>query len=216
MKKLLLSAAAILVLAGIGFYAAGPLGFGPPPMGKVLTAAEKANCGLTAEVTEGPYYVSGTAEFKDGNVNATNLPGTPIQISGHVYQGLDNTKPVAGAAIEIWHTDSSGNYHPNANGAATKYTADQLALRGFIKTDATGAYHFTTIYPGEYTGRTRHIHIKVTPEGGKTLTTQLILAKPGDAISFDDDTVSKGLPNCALLKFDETATPESASFDFRL
>ena len=81
-------------------------------MGKALTAAEKPTCGITAEVTEGPYYVSGTAEFKDGNVNATNLPGDPLQISGHVYEGLDNSKPVANAVTEIWHTDTAGYYHP--------------------------------------------------------------------------------------------------------
>ena len=214
MKRYVLIGVAAILLAGVAILVNGPLG--APPDGKILTAAEKSNCGKTAEVTEGPYYVSGTAEFKDGNVNPTNLSGDPLQISGHVYEGLDNSKPVAGAMIEIWHTDSTGNYHPNGNGPTTNYKPEDIALRGFVKTDATGAYKFTTIYPGEYSGRTRHIHIKVTETGKAKLTTQLILAKPGDQISFDDDTVSKGLPTCHLLKFDETTKPQSASFDFRL
>ena len=215
MNKIVFGAAVILVLGGIGYFAAGPM-LGGPAMGKTLAAAEKSNCGITAAVTQGPYYVSGTSEFKDGNVNAAKLPGDPIQISGHVYAGLDNTKPIANATIEIWHTDAQGNYHPAGNGPTTNYKPEDIALRGFVKTDATGAYKFTTIYPGEYPGRTRHIHIKVTPPGKATLTTQLILAKAGDEISFDDDTISNGLPRCHMLKFDEAARPKTASFDFRL
>ena len=214
MKRYVLIGVAAIFLAGVAILLNGPLV--APPDGKILTAAEKSNCGKTAEVTEGPYYVSGTSEFKDGNVNATNLAGVPIMISGHVYEGLDNTNPVANAKIEIWHTDATGNYHPNGNGPSTNYQPEDIALRGFVKTDAIGAYKFITIYPGEYTGRTRHIHIKVTPTGKPTLTTQLILAKIGDKISFDDDTISKGLPTCHLLKFDKTTKPQSASFDFRL
>ena len=206
---------AVVLLAAAAVLAAqlpllGPLG------GSVLIAAEKTACGKTAEVTEGPYYVSGTSEFKDGNVNATNLAGDPIMISCHVYEGLDNSKPMANAKLEIWHTDAAGNYNPNGNGPATNYQPEEIVLRGFVKTDATGAYKFTTIYPGEYTGRTRHIHIKVTPESKATLTTQLILAKTGDKISFDDDTISQGLPTCHQLKFHATTKPKSANFEFRL
>lgn len=215
MNRYILGGIAALLLAGVAISTFGPM-LGRPPMGTTLTAAEKSNCGITAEVTEGPYYLSGTTEFKEGNVNSKNLPGDPLQISGHVYDGLDNTKPVANAMIEIWHTDAAGNYHPNGNGPTTNYKPQDIALRGFVRTDASGAYKFTTIYPGEYTGRTRHIHIKVTPTGKATHTTQLILAKVGDKISFDDDTVSQGLPTCHLLKVDKSTQPQSAIFDFRL
>ena len=46
-------------------------------------------------------------------------------------------------------------------------------LRGYVLTDATGGFTIETIVPGEYPGRTEHIHVKVTPPGGSTLTTQL-------------------------------------------
>jgi protocatechuate 3,4-dioxygenase beta subunit len=189
--------------------------FAPPDVMK-LTAAEKAACGLSVAVTEGPYYVSGTGALADGNLNATGLPGVAIAISGHVYEGLDNSKPVANAKIEIWHADSSGSYHPNSNGDVSAYKAADVALRGFVMTDADGAYHFTSIYPGQYTGRTRHIHFKITA-GSKMLTTQLIIPSlAGDALTFDDDTIAQGLPACALLKFDTGVTPEAAVFDFRV
>ena len=213
MNKKLVAAAALVVLAGGAWFLSSTL---MQPFGHTLTAEEKANCGLSVEVTEGPYYVSGTSALADGNLNTSNLPGTPIAISGHVYEGLDNSKPVANAKIEIWHADTSGSYHPNANGDISNYKPEDIALRGFITTDATGAWKFTTVYPGEYDGRTRHIHFKITA-GGKTLTTQLIIPSlTGDKITFDDDTIAKGLPNCALLKVDTTAKPETASFDFRL
>ena len=212
MKNILLGAVAVVAIAAAVVFACS---MGGPPDVKVLSATEKAACGLSVEVTEGPYYVSGTAALQDGNLNATNLAGTPITISGHVYSGAEGTTPVANAKIEIWHADSTGNYHPNANGDVAKYKPAGLALRGFITTDAQGAYRFDTIYPGEYTGRTRHIHFKIS-NGAKTLTTQLILAVPGDKIGFDEDTIAKGLPSCALLKFDTSAKPETASFDFRL
>ena len=212
MKNFLLGAIAVVAIAAAVTFARS---MGGPPDVKILSAAEKAACGLSVEVTEGPYYVSGTAALKDGNLNASNLAGTPITISGHVYSGADGTTPVANAKIEIWHADPTGNYHPNSNGDVAKYKAQDIALRGYISTDAQGAYSFNTVYPGEYTSRTRHIHFKIS-NGVNILTTQLILAVPGDKIGFDDDTIAKGLPPCALLKFDVSAKPETASFDFRL
>ena len=213
MRMFLVGAGLVVILslaAGAWHVLAGP------PDVKVLSAAEKAACGLSVSATEGPYYVSGTGALKDNALNFTNLPGTAMTLSGHVYEGLDASKPVANAKIEIWHADSAGSYHPNGNGDVVKYKPEDIGLRGFITTDAQGAYHFTTIYPGEYTGRTRHIHFKITA-ADKSLTTQLIIPSlAGDKLTFDDDTIAQGLPACAVLKFDTTTTPESATFDFRL
>jgi protocatechuate 3,4-dioxygenase beta subunit len=205
----------------VGFVAVGYFAvrtFVQPPMfAKALTAAEKQNCGITAEVTEGPYYVSGMPELKDGELNFTGLPGRPLTVSGHVYEGTGDSKPIANAIAEIWHADNSGTYHPNGNGPAARYASADLALRGFVKTGANGLYRFTTIYPGEYSGRTRHIHIKIRAPGKDELTSQLIVPSlAGDALTFDADTVSQGLPNCHLLKIDSSASPAAASFDFRL
>lgn len=209
---------AILLVAGV--FAANQAGLLPGmggPGGRVLTAEEKKNCGITAEVTEGPYYVSGTAALTDGNLNYSSLPGEALSISGHVYEGLDASKPLGNAKLEIWHADDSGSYHPNGNGPTTNYKPGDIALRGFITTDATGAYKFSTVYPGEYSGRTRHIHFKINAPGFPELTTQLIMpAKPGDTLTFDEDTVSKGLPNCQLLKVDAATTPATATFDFHV
>lgn len=201
--------------AGSVAFAAKLLRGGPPV--QALSAAEKTACGLTVEATEGPYWVSGMPELVNGNLNPKKLDGTPLVMSGHVYEGLDTSKPVASAEIEIWHADASGNYHPNGNGPATGYKPEELALRGHVKTDSEGRYTFSTIYPGEYTGRTRHIHFKIRVRGKPELVTQLIIpAMPGDSLTFDTDDIAEGLPNCQLLTLDETSAPARASFDFRV
>jgi protocatechuate 3,4-dioxygenase beta subunit len=207
--------AAVAAASAAAYAITRPFRGGPPV--RTLTAAEKSACALTVEATEGPYWVSALPELKDGNLNFTNLEGVPIEVTGHVYDGLDATKPVANAEVEIWHADSSGNYHPNGNGPASRYKADQLALRGFVKTDTEGKYRFITIYAGEYTGRTRHMHFKIRAEGKPELTTQLIVpAKPGDTLTFDTDDIAEGLPDCQLLAVDQTTSPAKATFDFRV
>ena len=187
------------------------------PARRTLTALEKNTCAKTVEAVEGPYWVSGMAEVTDGNINFTKLEGSPIEVTGHVYDGLDISKPLANAEVEIWHADNSGNYHPNGNGPATNYKVEELALRGFVRTDANGAYRLSTIFPGEYSGRVRHYHFKVRAAGKSELTTQLIFpARAGDTLTFDTDDIAEGLPNCQQLVLDETSSPAKASFDFRL
>ena len=210
-RAFLATGAVIAALGGAAVYLAKPF------QGRQLSAAEKQACGLTVEAVEGPYFVSGMAELKDGDLNFTRLAGVSIEISGHVYDGLGTAKPLTAAAVEIWHADSDGSYHPNGNGPSTGYQTAELALRGFVLTDSEGRYRFTTIYPGEYSGRTRHIHFKIRGPGKPELTTQLIVpAKPGDTLNFDEDDIAEGLPNCQLLTLDETSSPAKATFDFRL
>ena len=53
-------------------------------------------------------------------------------------------------------------------------------LRASLTTDAGGRYRFQTIVPGEYPGRPRHIHYRVSAKGYATLVTQLsLLAERG-------------------------------------
>ncbi len=211
------------LLAGAAFAAVGGASamlfrpfLGPPPH-RVLTAAEKASCGLTVEATEGPYHVTGITELLNGNLNYTGLPGQALEVSGYVFDGIDDSKPLANAVVEIWHADSDGSYHPNGNGAASRYQPDEIALRGYVLTDSQGRYSFRTIYPGEYTGRTRHLHFRIAAPGKPDLVTQLIVpARPGDRLNFDTDDIAEGLPNCQLLVLDQTVTPAKASFDFRV
>ncbi|MDH6280323.1 protocatechuate 3,4-dioxygenase beta subunit [Prescottella agglutinans] len=66
---------------------------------------------------------------------------------------------------------SNGSYSVGDQEAAT--TDDGTYLRGAQTTDAIGVVRFTTIFPGWYTGRTVHIHLKVHIDKKTVLTTQL-------------------------------------------
>lgn len=184
---------------------------------KTTTAQTAAtNCGLTKTVTEGPYYVSGTNELTDGNLNYDSLAGTAITLTGHVYSGADGTNPVKNAKIEVWQADDSGSYHPNANGAANNYSADQLSLRGYVTTTDAGAYTINTIYPGFYEGRARHIHFKISADGFQSVTTQLIFQpKSGDHQTYSTDSIAQSLGECYLMNLSD-ATPQTGAFDFHL
>lgn len=184
---------------------------------KETTAIDAVDCGLTKGVTEGPYYVSGTAELTNGKLNYDNLDSTAISISGHVYAGADGTTPIKNAKIELWQADDSGSYHPNSNGSVSQYSSSEISLRGYVVTDAEGAYKFTSIYPGYYEGRARHIHVKISADGYKSVTTQLIFQpKSGDGQTYSTDGIAQSLGSCYLMKLDDSVSPETGTFTFRL
>jgi protocatechuate 3,4-dioxygenase beta subunit len=181
-------------------------------------AAASSTCTeLTTAATQGPYYVTGTAALADGNLNYDSLPGDSITISGYVFSGTGTDTPLANAIVDIWHADDAGAYWPQSNGPATQYTAEQLSLRGHVVTDAEGFYSFSTIYPGEYEGRARHIHIRATSaDGTQDVTTQLIVSKTGDTTPAANDSIAQSLPACNTMNFTDANGTQTASFDFHL
>jgi protocatechuate 3,4-dioxygenase beta subunit len=123
---------------------------------------------LTPEQTEGPFYKPGSPERERVDQGAT---GQALVLAGRVLSA--GCRPVARARMEFWQADGRGSYD---NGG--------YRLRGHEFTDARGRYRLTTVYPGLYTGRTRHIHVKVAPPSGRTLTTQLYF--PGEPRNASD------------------------------
>lgn len=171
----------------------------------------------TTSTTEGPYYVTGTAALTDGDLNAGKLPGVPIRIAGYVYSGTGKTTPLANAVVDVWQADGSGTYWPPSNGPASGYPAGELRLRGHVVTDAKGYYSFTTISPGEYEGRARHIHIRATSaDGSQDVVTQLIMSKPGDRTPAANDSIARSLPSCHTMAFAPINGISTAFFDFHL
>jgi hypothetical protein len=138
---------------------------GPSPSGigssAVMVLSDcKAPASVTTESTEGPYFKAGSPE--KASLVTAGMEGTRIQLVGLVL--TRSCKPVSGAKVDIWQANARGEYDN------TGYT-----LRGYVKTDANGQYRIETIVPGEYSGRTPHIHVKVEPPGGRVLTTQLYM-----------------------------------------
>jgi protocatechuate 3,4-dioxygenase beta subunit len=121
-------------------------------------------CVLTPELTEGPFYVPDEAIRRDIRAGK---PGTSLLLSLTVL-GASSCKPLANAAVDIWHCDALGVYSGAiANKPGTNF------LRGVQRTNAKGIATFQTIYPGWYPGRAVHIHVKVHLGGSVVHTGQL-------------------------------------------
>lgn len=115
--------------------------------------------GLTPANQEGPYFTEGSPEtsilYQDG------MDGIKLILAGFVVNA--DCLPIPNAKIDFWQADANGTYDNEG------YT-----LRGHQFSDNKGRYLLETVFPGEYASRPiEHIHVKVTPPNGQTLTTQL-------------------------------------------
>ena len=124
---------------------------------------------LSPAKTEGPYFVDEKLNRADIRVDPTDgsvQAGIPLQLTIRAFDSDRGCAPVQGATIDVWHANAQGSY----SDVAQNGTAGKKYLRGFQKTDASGAVKFTTIYPGWYQGRTIHIHFKVRLFDGSSET----------------------------------------------
>jgi protocatechuate 3,4-dioxygenase beta subunit len=129
---------------------------------------------LMSSVTEGPYYLDGARVRKDITEGKS---GVPLTLRLTVVDATDGCTPVPGAAVEIWHCDAWGYYSgyttANPGGSAPAESEDgstaddNTYLRGYQIANANGVVKFETIFPGWYTPRTCHIHLKVHTGGAK-------------------------------------------------
>ena len=130
----------------------------------------------TVRQTEGPFFKPSSPERVE--LVEPGMAGQPIELVGFVL--TRGCKPVPGAMIDVWQANDRGEYD-NAG----------FRLRGHQFADAEGRFRLRTIVPGVYEGRTRHIHVKVQPKGGRILTTQLYF--PGEAMNRKDGLFRKDL-----------------------
>jgi protocatechuate 3,4-dioxygenase beta subunit len=115
--------------------------------------ATAAACTLTPEQEEGPFYVDVGKVRRD---ITGGRPGVPLHLRIKLVETA-TCEPLAGAAVDIWHCDATGEYSDESS----QGTSGQTWLRGIQFTNAKGIAQFTTIYPGFYEGRATHIHLKV-------------------------------------------------------
>ena len=130
----------------------------------------------TLAQTEGPYFKPSSPERVE--LLEAGMAGQQIELVGIVL--TRGCKPLAGALLDFWQADDKGRYDNSG-----------FRLRGHQFTDAEGRYRLRSIVPGLYPGRTRHIHVKVQPRGGRILTTQLYF--PGEAHNRSDGLFRKEL-----------------------
>jgi protocatechuate 3,4-dioxygenase beta subunit len=170
------------------------LGLAIPPVGMALAGAESLldtvgapaaplpatpTCDdgddPTPELTEGPYFSSGSPQRR--SLVTRGMRGTRLTITGYVLTTA--CRPIKRAKLDFWQADASG-----------VYDNDGYRLRGHQFTDSAGRWRLDTIVPALYTGRTKHIHVKVQRPGGEILTTQLffpgVSANAGDRLYESD------------------------------
>ena len=130
------------------------------------------DCVQTPSQTEGPFYFD-TGELRRDITEG--LPGTPLLVSLRIVEA-GSCEPVAGAIVDIWHTDVLGQYsgYPN-QGVERADTTGETFLRGKQVTDADGIAEFETIYPGWYPTRAVHIHFMAYTDAAHLVTSQLYL-----------------------------------------
>lgn len=164
-----LAAPVPLALALLGTRAAGitvaqddgtatPSVEGTPVLAPTPACADEDDLEETVAQTEGPYFTPNSPER--ASLLETGMPGTELLLTGYVFSTA--CQPVPDALVDFWQANDAGEYD-NAG----------FTLRGHQFTGQDGRYALTTIVPGLYPGRTRHIHVKVQAPNRPVLTTQL-------------------------------------------
>jgi protocatechuate 3,4-dioxygenase beta subunit len=140
--------------------------------GTVATEATTApDCVLMPELTEGPYYLDLDLVRRD---IAEGRPGIPLDLHVSVVDAA-TCEPLESAAVDVWHCDAHGVY------SGVEGAEGETFCRGIQLTDADGTTEFRTAFPGWYTGRAVHIHVKVSADRGQTNNGQLF---------FDPEVIS--------------------------
>ncbi len=146
-------------------------------------------CGLiTPRQTEGPFFRPSSPQ----RITLVEGKGERLTVSGQVL--TRECRPVKGALLDFWHADEHGDYDNRG-----------FRYRGHQFSGADGRWRLETILPAAYPGRTRHIHVKLQPPGGRLLTTQLYF--PNEPANARDGLFQSEL----LLRM---AKPGEGTFDF--
>ena len=147
-------------------------------------------CRVTPRDMLGPFYIKGAPSQAD--LCASGSGGSQkLAVTGRVL-GMPDCAPLAGALVEVWQADARGDYTQ----VGAKQDDPGCLLRASLRTDAEGRYAFRTVMPGEYPGRPRHVHYRVSAKGHATLVTQLYFARER---GVDDALVAKAAPKDGAL-----------------
>ncbi len=163
--------------------------------GATLPLACTPGGSTTISQTEGPYFKPNSPLRSD--IVPAGASGTKLTVTGYVYSR--SCKPLAQVLLDFWQADNAGTYDNSG-----------FRFRGHQFTDANGAFSLTTIVPGLYPGRTRHIHVKLQAPNRPILTTQLYF--PGEPRNQTDTIYDPRL----LMKVQTVPGGRTATYDFVL
>lgn len=148
----------------------------------------------TEATVQGPFYWEGAPDMPLGcDLRIDGVAGEPAYYEGKVTDTAG--RPLPGALLDIWSGDGEGVYDMQVEGQG-------MTLRGRLRADASGRYHFWSIRPSEYPVptdgpvgvmlkrmgrhpmRPGHIHLKVSANGHVPVTTHLF-ARGGRYLDSD-------------------------------
>ena len=177
----------------------------------VITLNHPPDHGSAESTVLGPFYWEGAPDMPLGSDLAQGVKGEPAFYSGRVLS--EQGKPLQNALLDIWSGDGDGNYDmqiPDETG---------MKARGRIRTDAEGRYWFRSIRPtfypvptdgpvgrmlrkmGRHPYRPGHIHMIVSAQGHRPVTTHLFVA---GSQYLDSDAVF-GMKESLVAQFDRHA-----------
>lgn len=144
------------------------------------TYMKNSTCVLAPQVTEGPYY------HTEGHPIRSNMAEWQLGLLFMMNVGVidvETCEPVPNVLVDLWHANATGFYAghnplpadviatPAQEGirrgllpAFQRTDRTETWLRGALPTDNNGVAVFTSVFPGYYTGRATHVHVKVHPE----------------------------------------------------
>ena len=157
-----------LALPPLGFLA-GRADLLSSPALAATPAVYDADDDPTPELTEGPYFTPNSPKRR--SIVHAGAPGTRLTLTGRVLTTAG--RPIRNALVDFWQADGRGVYDNSG-----------YRFRGHQFTNAKGQYTLSTVVPGLYPGRTKHIHVKVQAPREPVLTTQLFF--PGVAGNRSD------------------------------
>lgn len=162
-----------LRLIGLGGAAAivgltdnGPINSWSRPASGMTTNPGGAGCIVRPAQTEGPYFMDeklNRADIRTDPSDNSIKEGAPLKLRINVSK-LDDAgtcRALPGAFVDVWQCDALGVYSDFQDINGLFDTRGKKFLRGYQVTDGNGSVEMMTIYPGWYSGRTVHIHLKI-------------------------------------------------------
>lgn len=188
--------------------------------GGSTSGSTSASCIADPTETNGPYPGDGTntssgatsnvltqsgvirSDIRSSFINSTTTAaGVQLDLDLQLVNVSSGCAPISGAAVYIWQCDAYGRYSLYSSGV----TAESY-LRGVQVTDSEGKVHFTTIYPGCYSGRWPHIHFEIFTGG-------LTSASTGRTASLISQLAMPAAVSTAIYTGDSRYTASIANYN---
>lgn len=177
------SGSAVATLAATATALVSPIPTGVTPASGCTTSIPSETAGpFPGDGSNGPNALAQSgivrSDIRSSFGSSTNVAkGIPLTIALTIVDTKNGCKPLANAAVYLWHCDMTGGYSMYSQGVT-----NENYCRGVQVTDANGVVKYTTIFPAAYSGRWPHAHFEIYPSldkatssANKLATSQLAL-----------------------------------------